>query len=59
VQSSSQKSWQGLLGIAVGYDLTPNFTLGLEITATSVEFGAPVNDKVDVSLTGVALEYRF
>jgi hypothetical protein len=59
VQSSSQTSWQGLLGIAVGYDLTANFTLGLEISATSVEFGAPVNEKVDVSLTGVALEYRF
>ena len=59
VQSSSQKSWQGLLGIAVGYDLTPNFTLGLEVSATSVKFDAPVNDKVNVSLTGVALEYRF
>jgi hypothetical protein len=59
VQSSSQKSWQGLLGIAVGYDLTPKFTLGLEVSATSVKFGAPVNDKANVSLTGVALEYRF
>jgi outer membrane protein with beta-barrel domain len=59
VQSSSQESWQGLLGIAAGYDLTPNLTLGLETNATSVKFGAPVNDKVNVSFTGVVLEYRF
>ena len=58
VQSSSQKSGQGPLGITAGYDLTPNLTLGLEIDATSVKFGAPVNDNVRVSLTGVALAYR-
>jgi outer membrane protein with beta-barrel domain len=59
VQSSSQQSWQGLVGIAAGYDLMPNLTLGLEINATSVKFGAPVNDKANVSLTAVVLEYRF
>jgi hypothetical protein len=59
VQSSTKKSGQGLLGIAAGYDLTPNFTLGLEIDATRVEFGAPVNDKVGVSLTALTLTYRF
>ena len=59
VQSSSQKSGQLLLGLAAGYDLTPNLTLGLEIAATSVKFGGPVDDEVNVSLTCLALTYRF
>jgi hypothetical protein len=57
--ASTERSAQPLIGLAVGFDLRPDITLGLEKNVSKVKFGAPISDTVSVNWTAVSVLYRF
>ena len=57
--TSTERSVQPVYGLAVGFDLQPNLTLGLERNVSKVKFGAPANDTVSVDWTALSAVFRF
>jgi Outer membrane protein beta-barrel domain len=59
IGASTERSAQPIVGLAVGYDLHPKITLGLEKNVSKVKFGTPISDTVSVNWTAVSVLYRF
>src|SRR5262245_17463340 len=47
--TSTEHSAQPIVGLAVGFDLLPNLTLGLEKNVSKVKFGTPFSETVSVN----------
>lgn len=57
--TSTVRSTQPMLGLAVGFDLHAKLTLGFETSVSTVKFGAPVNDAVSINWTALSVIFRF
>ena len=57
--ASTERSAQPTVGLAVGFDLQPNLTLGLEKNVSKVKFGTPISDTMSVNWTTLSAAYRF
>jgi hypothetical protein len=57
--ADTRKTTQPMLALGAGYDVIPKLTIGLEAGVSRVEFGSPLNEKANVSWTGLAATYRF
>jgi hypothetical protein len=57
--AETKHTTQPMLALGAGYDVIPKLTLGVELGASRVVFGPPLNEKANVSWTGLAATYRF